>query len=210
MGASTAVGAPSAAGRARPRGEQLVSEQLAAHRADSRGTPARPAHALPSTRGLAAELGVSRGVVTEAYGQLAAEGYLSTRQGAPVRVSAAVRAAGPARPRPLAAASASPTTSTPACPTSPASPASAGCARCARRCASRRSTRSATATRAGVPELREALADYLGRVRGAAADPEQMIVCTGFMQGFSLLCRGCAAAAWSGSRWRTPAGTCTG
>ncbi|MGC2372666.1 MAG: PLP-dependent aminotransferase family protein, partial [Solirubrobacteraceae bacterium] len=41
----------------------------------------------------------------------------------------------------------------------------------------------------GAPTLREALAGYLGRVRGADADPEHMLVCTGFMQGFSLLCR---------------------
>jgi GntR family transcriptional regulator/MocR family aminotransferase len=41
----------------------------------------------------------------------------------------------------------------------------------------------------GVPSLREALADYLGRVRGAATDPENMLMCTGFMQGFSILCR---------------------
>ncbi len=41
----------------------------------------------------------------------------------------------------------------------------------------------------GVPALREALADYLGRVRGAAADPEHMLICTGFMQGLSLACR---------------------
>ena len=40
----------------------------------------------------------------------------------------------------------------------------------------------------GLPELREALTDYLGRVRGAAADTEQMTICTGFMQGFSLAC----------------------
>ena len=32
----------------------------------------------------------------------------------------------------------------------------------------------------GVPELRGALADYLGRVRGAAADPEHLMVCTGY------------------------------
>jgi GntR family transcriptional regulator/MocR family aminotransferase len=41
----------------------------------------------------------------------------------------------------------------------------------------------------GVPELRGALADYLGRVRGAAADPEHLVVCTGFRQGLSLTCR---------------------
>jgi GntR family transcriptional regulator/MocR family aminotransferase len=34
---------------------------------------------LPSSRTLAADLGISRGVVTEAYAQLAAEGYLTTR-----------------------------------------------------------------------------------------------------------------------------------
>src|SRR5262245_24773285 len=37
---------------------------------------------LPSSRALAAELGVSRGVVVEAYGQLVAEGYLAVRRGA--------------------------------------------------------------------------------------------------------------------------------
>jgi GntR family transcriptional regulator/MocR family aminotransferase len=41
----------------------------------------------------------------------------------------------------------------------------------------------------GAPALRTALAAYLGRVRGAAADPEHTLVCTGFMQGFSLTCR---------------------
>jgi GntR family transcriptional regulator/MocR family aminotransferase len=40
-----------------------------------------------------------------------------------------------------------------------------------------------------VPELREALAGYLARVRGAAADPEHLIVCTGFRQGLALTCR---------------------
>jgi GntR family transcriptional regulator/MocR family aminotransferase len=40
-----------------------------------------------------------------------------------------------------------------------------------------------------VPALREALAEYLGRVRGAAADPEQLLICTGFTQGLSLIAR---------------------
>ena len=46
-----------------------------------------PGTALPSTRALARDLGVSRGVVVEAYDQLAAEGYLASSQGAPTRVA---------------------------------------------------------------------------------------------------------------------------
>ena len=46
-----------------------------------RGTP------LPPTRGLADELGVSRGVVVEAYQQLIAEGYLTSRPGGYTRVA---------------------------------------------------------------------------------------------------------------------------
>ena len=48
-----------------------VEEQL---RVAMRGGVLTPGTALPSTRALARELGVSRGVVVEAYAQLAAEG----------------------------------------------------------------------------------------------------------------------------------------
>src|SRR2546429_9182100 len=47
---------------------------------------------LPPSRVLAADLGVSRGVVVEAYQQLASEGYLASRAGGYTHV-----AAGPAR-----------------------------------------------------------------------------------------------------------------
>ncbi|MEU7854012.1 PLP-dependent aminotransferase family protein [Nonomuraea sp. NPDC049141] len=50
--------------------------------------------ALPPSRTLAADLGCSRWVVTEAYAQLAAEGYLEARAGSATRVRAGV--AGPA------------------------------------------------------------------------------------------------------------------
>jgi GntR family transcriptional regulator/MocR family aminotransferase len=42
---------------------------------------------LPSTRMLAEELGISRGVVVRAYSQLGAEGYLTVRQGANPQIS---------------------------------------------------------------------------------------------------------------------------
>ncbi|MFJ9431429.1 PLP-dependent aminotransferase family protein [Streptomyces sp. NPDC101490] len=46
---------------------------------------------LPSTRALAADLGVSRGLVTEAYEQLTAEGYLRSGRGAGTWVGEAAR-----------------------------------------------------------------------------------------------------------------------
>jgi GntR family transcriptional regulator/MocR family aminotransferase len=153
-----------------------------------RGGRLRADARLPSSRGLAAELGVSRGVVTSAYDQLAAEGYLETRQGAPVRVARGVNAQQPRPPAPSLL------------PRfdydfSPGLPDLAGFPRDRWLRSVRRAWRE-TALDAvgygdprGVPELREALADYLSRVRGAAADPEHVLVCTGFRQGLSLTCR---------------------
>jgi GntR family transcriptional regulator/MocR family aminotransferase len=98
--------------------------------------------ALPPSRSLAAELGVSRGVVVEAYSQLVAEGYLTSRSGgytnvalaaAPERANRTARA--PARstrapaattPAPPETTDALPGTRTPArARTAPLSPPSA-------------------------------------------------------------------------------------
>jgi GntR family transcriptional regulator / MocR family aminotransferase len=143
---------------------------------------------LPSSRALAAELGISRGVATSAYDQLAAEGYLETRQGPPVRVSRGVRAQPPRPPTPSLLDDF-------AYDFSPGLPDLAGFPRDrwlrSLRSAWRESALSAVGygDPRGVPELREALADYLRRVRGTAADPEHLLVCTGFRQGLSLTCR---------------------
>jgi GntR family transcriptional regulator/MocR family aminotransferase len=152
---------------------------------DGRLEPGAP---LPSSRRLAAELGISRGVVTSAYGQLAAEGYLQTKRGAPVRVARGARAQPPRPPTPSMLVQF-------AYDFSPGLPDLAGFPR-DRWLRSLRSAWRETALDAvgygdprGVPEVREALADYLGRVRGAAADPEHLLVCTGFRQGLSLTCR---------------------
>ena len=148
---------------------------------------------LPSSRGLAAELGISRGVVTSVYDQLAAEGYLDTRQGAPVRVAQGVRAQPPRPPAP-------PLTPTFAYDFTPGLPDLAGFPR-DRWLRSLRAAWRETALDAvgygdprGAPEFRAALADYLGRARGAAADPEHLIACTGFRQGLALTCRWLAAS----------------
>jgi GntR family transcriptional regulator / MocR family aminotransferase len=143
---------------------------------------------LPSTRSLAAELEISRGVVSEAYGQLAAEGYLLTGQGAPTRVARTVRIPSPRE-------AAAPLLPSFAYRLDPALPDLAGFPRDRWLRSLRAAWRQAPIDAVdypdprGVPALREALAEYLGRVRGAAADPEQLVVCTGFAQGLSLIAR---------------------
>jgi GntR family transcriptional regulator/MocR family aminotransferase len=143
---------------------------------------------LPSSRALAAQLDVSRGVVSEAYGQLAAEGYLVTRQGAPVRVALSVR---PGRLR-EPAGSLLPSYRycfDPNLPDLSAFPRDRWLR--SLRAAWRQAPIDAVGypDPRGVPALRESLADYLGRVRGVATEPEQMMICGGFSQGFSQLCR---------------------
>jgi GntR family transcriptional regulator / MocR family aminotransferase len=153
----------------------------------------RPDARVPSTRDLAGQLGISRRVVVDAYAQLAAEGYLSLRQGARPRVAAG----GVVAPETAAlTASASPSMRfdfRPSVPDVSLFP----------RAAWLRSLREALAAATdadlgygdprGVVALRSALADYLGRVRGVVADPEHVIVTSGYTQGFGVVCRALAA-----------------
>jgi GntR family transcriptional regulator / MocR family aminotransferase len=172
------------------RGADLpLHEQLErALRADIRAGRLAAGSRLPSTRGLAAQLGLSRGVVSAAYGQLAAEGYLVTSQGAPVRVARGIRAPAARAPSPSLVPSF-------AYHFHPGLPDLAGFPRDrwlrSLRTALRRSPLAAIGygDPRGAPELRAALADYAGRVRGAAADPEHVLVCSGFMQALGLACR---------------------
>lgn len=143
---------------------------------------------LPSSRALASELGISRGVVTEAYGQLVAEGYLVTRQGAPVRVARTVRTSA-ARPPARSMLPSFPLNFHPGLPDLAGFPRDRWLR--SLRAAWRQAPIDAVGypDPRGVPALRQALAEYLGRVRGAVAEPDQLMVCTGFTQAFSLLCR---------------------
>jgi GntR family transcriptional regulator/MocR family aminotransferase len=170
-------------------GEAPLHEQIERSiREDVRAGRLAAGTRLPSSRSLATELGVSRGVISEAYGQLAAEGYLLASQGAPVRVAHTVRAAGPRAPSPSLLPSFTHRLD-------PGLPDLAGFPRDRWLRSLRAAWRQAPIDAVdypdprGVPALRETLAEYLGRVRGAAAEPEQLIVCTGFSQGLSLIAR---------------------
>jgi GntR family transcriptional regulator/MocR family aminotransferase len=82
-----------------PVGQQLQRELRDA----IRGGRLSAGERLPSSRTLAAQLGVSRGLVVECYEQLAAEGYLITATGSGTRVTPAAAARGAvSRPRPAA------------------------------------------------------------------------------------------------------------
>ena len=63
---------------------------------------------------------------------------------------------------------------------------------------------SGTATRAAADRLREVLAGYLRRVRGAVADPERIVICAGFAQGFNLVLRVLAARGRRGLAFEDP------
>lgn len=147
--------------------------------------------ALPSTRALAVELGVTRGVVVEAYAQLVAEGYLTSRGGGYTRVS----------PAPTTAP---PTTAPPPRPTRSPAPDPgvdfgygradlAAFPRAAWLRSVRRVLTEAPDERLGyldgrgAIEMRSALAAYLNRVRGTDATPETIVITNGYAQAVSLL-----------------------
>ena len=140
---------------------------------------------LPSSRDLAHQLGVSRGVVVEAYEQLVAEGYLVSRAGGTTRVAEGLGLAARA-PHDLEPEA-------PAFDFRPGRPDVAEFPRTAWVRALRRALESAPANRLsylgshGVPELRLALAAYLNRVRGTVADPADVVVASGFAQALGML-----------------------
>src|SRR5262249_9687936 len=128
--------------------------------------------------------------VVEAYAQLVAEGYLTSRSGGYTQV-ASVAAAPPAAPGP----------GRPAPPRPPRPVVDFGYGRgngaAFPRAAWLRSVRRVLTEAAderlgyldgrGAVELRSALADYLNRVRGTSADPETIVIATGYAQAVSLL-----------------------
>jgi GntR family transcriptional regulator/MocR family aminotransferase len=151
---------------------------------DGRLAPSGP---LPSSRALASQLGISRGIVVEAYEQLVAEGYLASRPGGATRVARSGAVNAPRRALPM------PPTFLhdfrPGRPDVTEFPRAVWLRSIRRALADAPSERLSYLGGRGVPELDTALATYLNRVRGTAADPADVIVCTGFAQGLNITVR---------------------
>ena len=147
---------------------------------------------VPSTRDLARQLGISRRIAVDAYGQLAAEGYLVLRQGARPHVSDAAGAG-------AAGAAAAPPAAVPRYDFRPSVPDVSTFPRQAWLRAVRDALGSmsdhelAYGDPRGVGALRDALADYLGRVRGVVADPGRIVITSGYSQGLGVTCQTLAA-----------------
>jgi GntR family transcriptional regulator/MocR family aminotransferase len=177
----------------RARAEHALREAV-------RGGRLPPGSRLPATRALAAQLGVSRGVVVEAYAQLAAEGYLDTRRGGGTRV-AEHPSPGPSPPREAAGATparapvAEDVAAVPRHDLRPALPAVDGFPRQAWLGAITRVLRTIPdqrlgyGDRQGEPELRTALAASLARTRGVRATDSQVVVTGGLRDSLPLLWR---------------------
>lgn len=145
-----------------------------------------PESRLPSTRVLAADLGVSRRLVVDSYGQLVAEGFLVSRQGSGTRVARI----DPVGQQPEAASDTRPrfdvdfTSGTPDVGSFP---------RAAWLRALRQGLTAAPrdvlgyGTPKGLATTRAALSDYLGRTRAVLADPERIVICSGVTQAVSVL-----------------------
>jgi GntR family transcriptional regulator/MocR family aminotransferase len=144
---------------------------------------------LPPSRALAADLGVARNTVAEAYGQLVAEGWLAARTGAGTWVT---RDPLPARQPPVTPV---PETAPPRYDLRPGVPDLSAFPRREWLAAARAALGAAPdhvmgyPDPRGLPQLRTALAAYLARTRGVSAAPGRIVVCSGFGHGLALLCR---------------------
>ena len=154
---------------------------------------------LPSSRAMAAALGISRGLVIDCYSQLQAEGFLTSRTGSATRVAAGALARVPSRSPPLTPEPTGPAPSARmAVDFCPGVPDLTSFPRADWARAMRDSCRNATPSELGYGDprgtetLREVLAGYLRRVRGTVADAERIVICVGFGQGINLVLRSLA------------------
>ncbi|MFF1625867.1 PLP-dependent aminotransferase family protein [Streptomyces sp. NPDC058272] len=171
-----------------PTGPRVRKGLTDALREAVRGGRLAPGTRLPSSRSLAADLGIARNTVADAYADLVAEGWLTARQGSGTRVAerTVVRPSPEAAPRRREQGR-------PTYDLVPGSPDLASFPRAEWLKAARRALTAAPYDALGYgdprgrPELRTALAGYLSRARGVRADPDRIVICSGFSDGLTLL-----------------------
>jgi GntR family transcriptional regulator/MocR family aminotransferase len=152
---------------------------------------------LPSSRALAADLGVARNTVAHAYAQLVGEGWFEAHRGRGTSVARDLPAA-------TLTTEADGDEPRPRYDLRPGVPDVAGFPREAWTAAYRRALLAAPAESLaygdplGHPRLRAALAAYLGRARGVHTTAGQIVVCNGATHGFSMLAAVLAAAGRAG------------
>ena len=169
-------------------GEDALHRQVAASiRARVRAGTLPAGVALPPTRALAAALGVSRGVVVEAYAQLVAEGYLTSRSGSYTQVASAAASRPPAAPARSARSPGRWSTSATAAATCTPSRAPRWLRSVRRVLAETPGERLGYLDGRGAVELRSELATYLNRVRGTVADADAVVITNGYAQAIHLL-----------------------
>ena len=151
---------------------------------------------LPSSRTLAADLGIARNTVAEVYAQLVAEGWLTAHTGSGTSVAeaqgtvphgphSAAQASDPRRPRyDLRAGE----------PDLGAFPRGPWLAAARKALAAAPDAALGYGDPRGLAVPRTVLAGYLARARGVAADPANVVLCSGFAHGLAVLSRALRAA----------------
>jgi GntR family transcriptional regulator/MocR family aminotransferase len=144
-----------------------------------------PATRLPSTRVLAADLGVSRRLVVDAYSQLTAEGFLLSTHGSGTRVATVDAVSTPERD-----AGEAPRFDVDFAPGSPdlgSFPRHLWLRALRQGLAEIESHAFGYVEPQGLHTARVAVADYLRRTRGVIADPQHIVLCSGATQAIALL-----------------------
>ncbi|WP_327346521.1 PLP-dependent aminotransferase family protein [Streptomyces europaeiscabiei] len=155
-----------------------------------RGGRLPPGTRLPPYRSLAADLGVARNTVADAYAELVAEGWLTARQGSGTRVAE--------RAEPLGAPARVPRKAPPRArgprhdlrqgtPDASAFPRAAWAASYRRALTQAPNEAFGPGDPAGRSELREALTEYLARARGVRTEASRIVICSGFAHALRLL-----------------------
>ncbi|MFE7648715.1 MocR-like pyridoxine biosynthesis transcription factor PdxR [Streptomyces phaeoluteigriseus] len=166
-----------------------------------RGGRLAPGTRLPPYRSLAADLGVARNTVADAYAELVAEGWLTARQGSGTRVADRVEPLRHAARRPVEAP---PRARGPRHDLRQGSPDTTSFPRAAWLASYRRALQRAPSEvfgpgdPAGRRELRETLTEYLARARGVRTEPDRIVICSGFAHALGLLFGGGASGVLRG------------